>query len=97
MDTFKNIGLIVGSQTGNAFQVSPLSKMKGYKLRKVLVAGGASTDQTQKRFPHAEIVYDKASLVQDSQLDLIVIDAPVKECLDLVGDVLRTGKAVRII
>lgn len=96
MNTFKNIGLIVGNQTGNTFQLSPISRMKGYTLKKVLITGDTPAATTGRQYPQAEIVQDKNSLMLDKNLDLIVITTPVNECIDLLGEVMRTGKAVRI-
>lgn len=96
MNKHKNIGLIVCGHISAPFQLSPASTEHGYALKKVLLTGKASGLDGQN-FPGAEIVNDKALLLQDESLDLIIVSAASNHCTDLIGEALQTGKPVRVL
>ena len=97
MKTFKNIGLIVGGNSEKKFRLAPVSKMKGYSLKKVLVGETVYENGVRANYPEAEIVRDKCSFIQDASLDLIVFTAPIRKYAQLLGEVLRSGKPVRVV
>ena len=98
MKTFKNIGLIVcGDSSTKTFNLSSVSRSEGYTLKKVYTKESISEDLAQLIYPQAEIVTDKHALLQDASLDLIVVSAPVNSSADLVSEVLRSGKPVRVV
>jgi hypothetical protein len=97
MKTLKNIGLVICSNSGKIFSLASLSSMMGYTLKKVLIESGASENSFRKNYPDVEIVKDKNSFMQDSSLDLIVVAAPANKYTGLIGEVLKSGKPVRVV
>lgn len=97
MKTFKNIGLVVGGNSEKKFKLAPVSIMKGYNLKKVLVGENVSENDVRVNYPDAEIVTDKCSMIQDQNLDLIIFTAPIKKYAKLIGEFLRSGKPVRLV
>lgn len=96
MDRLTNVGLIELSIPNSAFQVETLGHPNGFYLKKVMVKN-ASPEIMRSHYPDAEIVQDKRSIMEDSSIDLIVISGAPKTDLDLVAEVLQTGKHVRIV
>ena len=97
MNDLKNIGLIVCGNSDKVFTLAPASRRKGYYLKKVLVGENVHEDAVRVNYPEAEIVRDKSSLIEDTTLDLIIFSSPVKKYLNLLGDVLKSGKPVRLV
>ncbi len=96
MKTFKNIGLFEFATPEKRFRLASVNGLNGYKLKKVLLPFGQPEGSAGKQYPQAEIVQDKQSILQDEGIDLVIVSAPAKEDLPLVGEVLRAGKNVRI-
>lgn len=96
MDRLTNVGLIEFKTPTSTFQVESLGNTNGFLLKKVMVKN-ASPEITRSHYPDAEIVQDKRSIMEDSTIDLIVISGAPKNDLDLVAEVLQTGKHVRIV
>lgn len=97
MHTNKNIGLILCGDSDKVFELSPSGSLHGYTLKKVLVTGTVSPGLVSQQYPEAEIVQDKHAILNDAILDLIVVAVPVSHYSDLVEEIVRTGKAVRIV
>ena len=97
METFKNIGLIEFGVPEKRFRLSSASSLRGYKLSKVLFAGGLSEGFAHAQYPQAEIVQDKKEIIQDRDIDLVIVSGSGQADLPLVGEVLRAGKNVRIV
>ena len=97
MKTFKNIGLVVGSNSEKKFKLGLASRMKGYTLKKVLIGENVFENGIRANYPEAEIVRDKCSMIQDTSLDLIVFTSPIRKSAQLMGEVLRSGKPVRLV
>ncbi|HEV3223752.1 MAG TPA: hypothetical protein VGZ90_12780 [Puia sp.] len=97
MNSFKNIGLIVCGNSEKIFRLAPASRTKGYTLKKVLVGENVFENDVRVNYPDAEIVRDKSSIIQDATLDLVIFVSPAKKYLNLVGEVLRSGKPVRVV
>ncbi|MDR3714315.1 MAG: Gfo/Idh/MocA family oxidoreductase [Puia sp.] len=97
MEAFKNIGLIEFGVPEKRFRLGSVSSLKGYKLRKVLLPEGHSAQSARSQYPQAEIVQDKREIIQDEDIDLVIVSAPSRTDLPLVGEVLRAGKNVRIV
>lgn len=96
MKTFKYIGLIVGGNT-EKIRLGPGTGLYGYTFKKVLIGEDASENVVKMNYPEAEIVRDKHSLMHDATLDLIVVASPVNKHSALIGEVLKSGKSVRVI
>lgn len=96
MDRLTNVGLIEFKTPTSAFEVESLGNTNGFLLKKVMVKN-ASPEITRSHYPDAEIVQDKRSIMEDSTIDLIVISGAPKNDLDLVAEMLQTGKHVRIV
>lgn len=91
-----NVGLIECKQPVGSFNTDSLGNRNGFHLKKVLIPD-VSPDVSRKHYPHAEIVQDKRAIMEDSSIDLIVISGAAKSDLDLVAEVLQTGKHVRLV
>lgn len=96
METITNVGLIECKTPGEAFQTDSLGNRHGFHLKKVM-AKNNSPELTRLQYPQSEIVQDKRAIMEDSTIDLIVISGAAKSDLDLVAEVLQTGKHVRIV
>jgi hypothetical protein len=96
METITNVGLIEYKTSTDAFKTDSLGNPGGFHLKKVMMKN-ASPEVTRLRYPQSEIVQDKRAIMEDSSIDLIVISGAAKSDLDLVAEVLQTGKHVRIV
>jgi predicted dehydrogenase len=96
METITNVGLIECKTPNGAFKTDALGNRHGFHLKKVMVQD-ASPEITRLHYPQSEIVQDKRAIMDDSSIDLIVISGAAKSDLDLVAEVLQTGKHVRIV
>jgi hypothetical protein len=97
MNAFKNIGLVVFGNSQKKFRLAPVSRKNGYRLKKVLVGENVYENSVRASYPEAEIVRDKTSIIQDTTLDLVIFVSPIKKYMNLVGEVLRSGKPVRVV
>lgn len=97
MDTFKNIGLIECGEPLSQFQLQETSTKKGYTLKKVLVRDNASLRTASRHYPQAEIVQDMNSIIHDNSIDLVVLTTPNAADLELIPEVIKSGKHIRII
>jgi predicted dehydrogenase len=96
MDTLTNVGLIDYNTPIGDFKVDAVSDQRGFRLKKVMVKD-ASPEIIRLHYPQSEIVQDKQAIIHDSSIDLIVISGAAEKELDLVAEVLQTGKHVRIV
>ena len=69
---------------------------KGFHLKKVMIHH-TSPAIARMHYPQAEVVQDKAAIINDATIELIVISGAAKQDMDLVAEVLQTGKHVRIV
>lgn len=97
MDTFKNIGWLEQNITGKDFRVAGISQQNGYQLIKILSEDNLSYSRVKNRFPEAERVRDTDSIIHDPRIDLVFISALEEDDRDLVADILRSGKHVRMV
>jgi len=96
MEKVINMGRIEESMKGKAFSLAGISRMEGYKLKKVYV-GDESRSWVKEMFPQAEIVEDVQSIINDEKIDLVLMPKKQNEELKLVARVLETGKNIRIV
>lgn len=96
METVTNVGLIEFKTPTDAFKTDTLGNQRGFRLKKVMVQN-TSPELSRLHYPQSEIVQDKRAIMEDSTIDLIVISGAAKSDLDLVAEVLQTGKHVRIV
>lgn len=97
MSTFKNIGLIMCGGSPKFPQLSLVSSEQGYQVKKVLRDERISEKIIKTNYPEAEIVTDKNSIIQDENISVVVLDAPVNSCSDLLAEILQSGKQVRVV
>ena len=93
----KNIGLIDCSSSGRNFQNTHLTNLTGYNIKKIMVSDYASTGIVQSQFPEVEIVLDKNDILNDGSIELVILSAPKEHEISLVGEILQSGKQVRIL
>jgi hypothetical protein len=97
MDTIKNVGLIECGTLHKPLYVSPVSILKGYTVKKVLSTDGTIDPNINNRYPGVEIVEHTKDILDDSTIDLVIVSDPAHEDMDIVGEVLQSGKQMRII
>lgn len=96
METVTNVGLIECNTSIESFKTETLGETGGFRLKKVMVPN-VSAEITRLHYPQSEIVQDKRAIIEDASIDLIVISGAAKSDLDLVAEVVQTGKHVRIV
>lgn len=96
MEQLTNVGLIECNQPVGSFKADSLGNRHGFHLKKVMVPD-VSPEIARRHYPQSEIVQDKRAIMEDSSIDLIVISGAAKDDLDLVAEVLQTGKHVRLV
>lgn len=96
MEAVTNVGLIECKTPSETFITESLGNNQGFHLKKVMVPH-ASAELTRLQYPQSEIVQDKRAIIEDESIDLIVISGAANSDLDLVAEVVQTGKHVRIV
>lgn len=96
MDTLTNVGLIECKTPNGDFDSTPFNSDNGFHLKKVMVQH-ASPEIARMHYPNTEVVQDKAAIIDDATIELIVISGADQQDMDLVAEVLQTGKHVRIV
>ena len=96
METVTNVGLIECRTPSGTFNTESLGNKQEFRLKKVMVPN-ASAEITRLHYPQSEIVQDKRAIIEDASIDLIVISGAAKSDLDLVAEIVQTGKHVRIV
>lgn len=96
MERITNVGLIECKTPTEIFNTDSLGSSQGFYLKKVMVPN-APAELTRLHYPQSEIVQDKRAIIDDASIDLIVISGAAKSDLDLVAEVVQTGKHVRIV
>lgn len=97
MNNYKNVGLIDCRDHGPVLQMSETSKLNGYNIKKVYLSNNISQNEIKAQYPHAEIVDDTKSIINDALIDLVIVSSPDDTDMDIVGEVLEAGKYVRVI
>jgi hypothetical protein len=91
-----NIGLIEDTVAGKSFKLAGISNSEG-SLKKILLGENFSDTWVKQQFPQTEIVHDAKSILDDAEIDLVIIPETQKEELNVVANILNTGKNVRIV
>ena len=92
----KNVGLIEYKTSGPVFQMEEGNGPEGYVLKKIFTAGEQG-HVIRSQYPDAEIVEDTHSIIKDNSIDLVIISSATGPDLSLAGEVLRSGKNLRIV
>lgn len=91
-----NIGLIENGEAGKAFRIAGINK-KENDLKKIYIGHDISDSWVKENFPATEIVQDMNSIINDTDIDLVIIQGSQKEELNIVAEILSTGKNLRIV
>jgi hypothetical protein len=94
MNKEKNIGLIEDGVSGKSFRLAGVSNNSG-NLKKIYIGENLPDNWVKQSFPDTEIVQDPASIIHDNDIDLVFI--PEQQELDIVAEILNSGKNVRIV
>ncbi|MEI6946402.1 hypothetical protein V9K67_04310 [Paraflavisolibacter sp. H34] len=99
MSAAKNIALVDCSVSKQDLQLNYLQRICGYNynLKKVLHTAQEPAGFLVAQYPEMEVVQDKAAIIDDQSIDLVIVSAPQKNDLQLVGALLRSGKQIRIL
>jgi predicted dehydrogenase len=95
--TMKFVGLI---ECGNATIPSlaqDVSISNGYQVTKILSNGKASNNLVKDQYPDAEMVNDSNSIINDSNIELVIIAGTANGDLGVVAQALGAGKQVRVL
>lgn len=96
MEQLNKIGRIEETMSENGFSLAGISRVEGYHLKKIFV-GDNSDSWVKQLFPNTEIVKDIQSIIHDDNIDLVIMPTKQSEELQLVAQVLQTGKNIRIV
>lgn len=96
MDKANNMSRIEAIVKGQSFKLAGISKNEGYHLRKIYV-GSDSDSWVNQLFPGTEVVSDIRSILHDETIDLVIMPTRQNEELQLVAEVLHTGKNIRMV
>jgi hypothetical protein len=91
-----NISLIENGEAGKAFRIAGINR-KENDLKKIYIGHDVSDSWVKENFPSTEIVQDVNSIINDDDIDLIIIQESQKEELNIVAEILSTGKNLRIV
>ena len=97
MNTIKNIGIIECGISGKNFHSNHASHLNGAVVSKILVADTSSANIVHAQYPNTELVFDKASILNDNSIDMVILSEPNETELFMVGEILQAGKQVRIL
>ena len=97
MDTLTNIALIECNANKGPYFLDITSALNGFNLKKVLAKRTITERLAKEQYPQSEIVLSKQAIINDKSIELVIISSPAKEDLSLVGEVLESGKQVRIV
>ena len=97
MTTSKNIGLIECSTNAGLSRITSQNNPDGYIVKKIKTSNKVTGDNALLQYPEAQLVDDIHSIIQDTDIDLILISKPKQEDLNMVGEAVNAGKNVRII
>ena len=93
----KNIGLINFGPVKSLYKILPVEKQEGYVLKKILLSGESGGHLYNNYYPDTEIVRDLHSITEDSSIDLIMITGTVNSNHELMAEILKAGKNLRIV
>lgn len=97
MHTIKNIGIIECGTSGKNFHTNHSAHLNGFVVSKILVADTSAAQMVHKQYPNTELVFDKASILNDNTIDMVILSEPNETELFMVGEILQAGKQVRIL
>ena len=97
MDTLTNIALIECDAAKSPYSLDTTSTINGFHLKKVLAKRKLTERMAKEQYPQSEIVHTKQAIINDKSIELVIVSSPAKEDLPLVGEVLESGKSVRIV
>ncbi|MBC7903978.1 MAG: hypothetical protein H7Y27_11170 [Gemmatimonadaceae bacterium] len=99
METFNNLLLLENYFAEEEFDVAGISNEKGYQIKKLYFQNtdAAYAGKLRQRFPTAETVQSMNDITDDHGIELILISAPKASDFNMLGQVLRAGKHVRIV
>lgn len=97
METLTNIAVIECDAAKPPFLLDTTSTINGFYLKKVLAKRTITERMAKEQYPKSEIVQSKHAIINDKSIELVIVSSPAKEDLSLVGEVLESGKQVRIV
>jgi hypothetical protein len=95
--TNKNISLINFGPVKSLYKISPVEKLEGYVLKKILLSGKSGGNLYNNYYPDAEIVQDVQSITEDDSIDLVMITGAMNADVELFAEILKAGKNLRIV
>lgn len=95
MESVKNVGLVYGGFPGKELQFTSTDKQNNYRLKKILVKENVSPSHDTVRHPDTKIVHDKAEILQDDSIDLVIVSDHTAKDIEFAAEALRAGKYVR--
>ena len=97
METNKNIGLIECSPGSEISRITSQNNPDGYIVKKIMTSNKLNGDSAVQKYPEAQLVDNINSIIDDSAIELILVSNPKQTDLNMIGEVVQSGKNVRII
>lgn len=97
MNGFKNMELIENHLSGRDFSIAGIDNTDGYQLRKIYFNDKVSPGWLQQLFPATEVVQKVQEITMDNGIALIIVAAPEANDINMLAEIVRAGKHVRIV
>lgn len=93
----KAVGLIGTGLSDRIHDGIRISRVEGFNLKKAFVANKQEAEIAQTKYPQLEIVNDSSSIIHDDVIDLVLLSVHTAKDMNIVGELLQSGKHMRII
>lgn len=97
MEEIKYAGLIECGDSTQASWSEGNNRLDGFNVKKVLLKQNIGNHIAREYYPHAEMVQDTHSIINDESIELVIVSAPGETDLNLVAEAIEAGKQVRIL
>ncbi|MHA4845497.1 hypothetical protein ACX0G7_15090 [Flavitalea antarctica] len=95
--TMKYVGLIECGNSSIPSLAQDVTISNGYQVTKILPSKKATNNLVKDHYPDAEMVNDSSSIINDSNIELVIIAGSTNGDLGVVAQALGAGKQVRVL
>ena len=93
----KTVGLIGNAMSDKIHEGIRISHVEGFNLKKIFVANKMDAEIAQAKYPQVEIVNDSSDIIHDEVIDLVLMSSHTAKDMNIVGELIQSGKHLRII
>ncbi|PWT76857.1 MAG: hypothetical protein C5B59_05420 [Bacteroidetes bacterium] len=97
MNKNKTVGLIGTGVSDTINEGVRISRVEGFNLKKIFVTNKIDAEIAQAKYPQVEIVHDSSAIIHDELIDLVLLSAHTAKDMEMVGELIQSGKHLRII